>query len=248
MPDSVSDFDVLAALRAIAPCPTDEAARDAALAIVRALGAHSFVYLSVLPPEPPAEHDRFHYLVGCRPDWFALYCQRQWHLIDPYLAYARTHSAPIVGSALRATTPGQRALLAAAANHGYRSGLIVPTHTSRGAHKRMGLLYIGSEQPRTIGEPLLLARRVEFTALGVELLAWWSQRQRARAMRKYRLTDADLELLQWVQQGLVAREIAALRDVTTAVVYRQLEHLKDKFNVERVRHALVYADAHGLLG
>ena len=134
------------------------------------------------------------------------------------------------------------------AQHGFRSGLVVPTHTSMAASRRMGLLYIGSELPADVGEPLLLRKRVQFGALGMELLLWWNNRLRKQAMRKYSLVDEEVDLLQLSKKGKVASEIAVLYDINLTAAYKRLNLIKEKFNVDKIEQAVVEADSVGLLG
>lgn len=68
------------------------------------------------------------------------------------------------------------------AQYGFRSGMIVTLHTSMDANKRMGLLYIRSELPLEIGEPLLMHKRVQFGAPSADLLLWWNSRLKQQAM------------------------------------------------------------------
>lgn len=131
---------------------------------------------------------------------------------------------------------------------GFRSGLVVPTHTSMASNKRMGLLYIGCDQPEELGEAMLLRSRVQFGALGLELLLWWSGRLRQQAIRKFSLVDDEVEILQLSKNGLVAAEIAAIFDIKLTLAYKKLNLIKEKFNVDRIEHAVSEAESVGLLG
>jgi DNA-binding CsgD family transcriptional regulator len=114
-------------------------------------------------------------------------------------------------------------------------------------NKRMGLLYIGSELPKSQVEPKLWRKRVQFGALGHELLQWWNTALRKKAMHKYSLQAEEVELLQLVRKGKVATEIAAINDVKVSTVYRKWETIKEKLDVDRMEHAVVTAEAIGLL-
>lgn len=240
--------DVMAAIGALAQCATEAEAGALTAAIVRHLGAQSYVYTTVLPPNAHEPCETFRYFIGCKPEWCELYRKKKWMMNDPYVAYARTNSAPVAGSCIKAATPGQAAMLASSAEHGFRSGLVVPTHTSLGAKRRMGLLYIGADLAPDIGEPLLLKKRGQFVALGFELLCWWNARLRQEAMRKFSLLDDEIKMLQLAKDDRIASEIAAVLDLKVAAVYRKLERIKEKFNVDKISQAVVEADAAGLLG
>lgn len=216
-------------------------------AVVETLGAQWYVYTTLLPPVSNEVDESYRFLVGCSPELCKLYSKRMWIMNDPFFEYARANTAPIVGSKVKVRTSGQAELIKAGAAHGFRSMLVVPTHTSMDANKRMGVLYIGSEDPIETGEPKLLRNRVPFGALGTELLLWWSARLRTEAMRKFSLRDEDVDLLQLARKGKVACEIAALYDIKIAAVYKKLNNIKEKFDVDKIEQAVKEAEAHGIL-
>lgn len=244
---SLYEPDVMEAISQIADCVTEAEANALVKDIVQMLGGTSFVYSTLLPPDYEKNNEGFQFFIGCSPEFCDIYNRRMWMMNDPFVEYARSHTAPIVGSKIKILTAGQAELLRTGADYGFRSGLVVPTHTSMEASKRMGMLYIGSELPPEIGEPLLLRKRVQFGALGMELLLWWSDRLRTQAMRKFSLLDDDIELLRLAKKGKVAWEIAALYDMKLAAVYKRLNNIKEKFDVDKIEHAVREAEAHGII-
>lgn len=238
-------MDVISGL---ADCATEVEAKELTRDVVEMLGAKWFVYTTMLPPEHNKVDESFHFFIGCSPELCEIYSKRMWMMNDPFFEYARTSSLPLVGSKIQARTEGQHELMRVSALHGFRSGLVVPTHTSMAASKRMGLLYIGCELPAEIGEPLLMRKRVQFGALGMELLLWWNNRLRKQAMRRYSLVDEEVDFLQLSKKGKVAGEIAALYDIKLSVAYKRLNLIKEKFNVDKIEQAVIEADSVGLLG
>lgn len=240
--------DVMDVIGGLSDCVTEVEANELTSDVVQMLGAQWFVYTTMLPPEHNKVDESFRFFIGCRPELCEIYNKRMWMMNDPYFEYARTSSAPVAGSQIKARTPGQQELMRVSAEHGFRSGLVVPTHTSMAASRRMGLLYVGSELPIEIGEPMLMRKRVQFGALGMELLLWWNNRLRKQAMRKYSLVDEEVEFLQLSKKGKVASEIAALYDINLSAAYKRLNLIKEKFNVDKIEQAVVEADSQGLLG
>lgn len=240
--------DVMELIGDISASSTEAEARKLTTEVVEMLGAQWFVYTTLLPPDGITSDESFQYFIGCSPELCKIYSQRMWMMNDPFFEYARTNCAPIARSKIKAQTQGQAEILHVTTQLGFRSGLIVPTHTSMSATKRMGLLYIGSELPEEIGEPLLLKKRVQFGALGTELLLWWTNRLKTQAKRKFSVDDEEVELLQLAKKRLIANEIAAILDIKPAAVYRKLNTLKVKFNVDKIEQAVMQADATGLLG
>lgn len=244
---SMNGPDVMEAISQIADCVTEVETSVLVKDIVEMLGADWYVYTSLLPPDGKQVDESFRFFIGCSAELCKLYNKRMWMMTDPFFEYARMNTAPIVGSRVKVQTAGQAELLKVAAEHGFRSGLVVPTHTSMDANKRMGLLYIGSELPAPVGEPMLLRNRVQFGALGMELLLWWNNRLRTQAMRKFSLLDDDIELLELSKKGRVACEIAAIYDIKVTAVYKRLNSIKEKFDVEKIEHAVREAEAQGII-
>jgi DNA-binding CsgD family transcriptional regulator len=240
--------DAMDLIGELSQCSTEADANNLTRKIVELLGAQSFVYTTLLPPNFYAEDGDFRFFVGCNPDLCSIYHKRMWIMNDPFFDYARTNNGPILGSKVKLQTPGQIEMMRVCAEHGFRSGLVVPTHTSMNSSTRMGVLYIGLDVPVEIGEPILWRQRVRFGALGMELLLWWSSRMREKAMRKYSLIDEEVNLLQFSKKGMVATEIAALLDLKTAAVYRKLNAIKEKLDVDKIDQAVKLAQSVGLLG
>jgi DNA-binding CsgD family transcriptional regulator len=244
-------MDAIEAIGELAHCTTEQEALELTKKIVEMLGANWYVYTTSLPAESEASiaiDGSYRFFIGCSAELCAIYKKRNWMLNDPFFEYARSNTAPIVGSKVKVQTSGQAEIMRVSAQHGFRSGLVVPTHTSMAASKRMGLLYIGSELEQEIGEPILLKNRVQFGALGLELLLWWINRLKSQAMRRFSLVEEEVEILQLSKKGSGAAEIAAHFDIKIGAAYRKLNSIKEKFNVERIERAVSEADAVGLLG
>lgn len=248
MPSIFRQEDLMKMISNIAECATQTEVVALTESIVHSLGAQSFVYTSLLPPDFGTSEENFSFLIGCSLDWCRLYYNRMWIMNDPFLEYARTNGTPIVGSRIKPRTHGQAEMIRTSAEYGFRSALMVPTHTSMDANKRLGLLNIGSDLPAETGEPLLWQNRVLFSALGFELLHWENARLKRRAMSKHCLLEEEIQLLQFSKDGKRSNEIAAILDLRASVVYGKLNTIKEKFNVEKLNQAIIKADAAGILG
>lgn len=240
--------DVMDTIADLAYCTTEAEAAVLVRDVVKLLGAHWFVYTTLMPTVFSDVNESFRYFVGCSPELCKAYNKRMWCMNDPFFDYARSNNAPILGSKIKVQTSGQAEMMRLSADLGFRSGLVVPTHTSMGSGKRMGLLYVGSEEPEEVAEPQFLRKRVQYGALGSELLLWWNARLRQQAMRKYSLLEIDVEMLQLSRKGKVACEIAAIYDIKVAAVYKRLNTIKEKFDVEKIDQAVKHAEAEGILG
>jgi hypothetical protein len=239
--------DVMDTIAELADCATEAEAAVLVRDVVEMLGAQWFVYTTLLPTAFGEANESLRYFIGCSQELCKVYSKRMWCMNDPFFEYARSNSAPILGSKIKVQTSGQAEMMRVSAELGFRSGLVVPTHTSMGSGKRMGLLYVGSEDPAEVAEPQFLRKRVQYGALGTELLLWWNARLRKQAMRKYSLLERDVEMLQLSRRGKVACEIAALYDMKIAAVYKRLNAIKERFDVERIEQAVRHAEAEGIL-
>ncbi|MDF0605369.1 autoinducer binding domain-containing protein [Neisseriaceae bacterium TC5R-5] len=238
---------VINAISQIKNCQTKAEAGRLAKKIVKGLGAESYIYALVLPPGVHSPEANPHFLIGCDETFCRIYAERMWSLNDPFLDYARCHVTPAVNTTIPKLTPGQIEMAECGAKYGFRSGLVIPTHTCMGASQRMGLFYVGSSQERPIGEPLLLARRAEFAALSSELLWWMCAFLKQQAMDTYQLTEQEMLLLTLAKSGKVGEEMAAILNLSLSIVYRRLRHIKHKMNVKRIERAVIEAQACGLL-
>lgn len=167
---------------------------------------------------------------------------------DPYVEYARTSNLPILASEIKTETAGQAEMLEMAKSYGFRSTMVIPTHSNMNVNERMGLLYIGCEDEEAIGEPLLFKHRLSYRSLGLELLDWWVAHFRADAVCKFKITAEEINILQDLKIGRTVVEIAAKMDLKPGAIYSRFNAIKDKLNVDKIEDAVREASICGLLG
>lgn len=215
--------------------------------LLRALLSHfdieSYVYISMRRGE--ASGESFRYLIGCAPGWCQKYNAKKWFAIDPFIQYALRNSAPIVGSEIKPQTPGQIELLAAAAEHGFRSGMIIPAHSGNSA--RIGALYLGSTGRPEEVEPTLIKSRNQLRAIAMELFEWWEEKIRGEMLARYRIDDIDLQLLAFEQKGFTTSEGASLLGVTESLINGRFRRINDKLDVHHRKRAVERALELGIL-
>lgn len=239
---SVIDF-----IGEIADCVTEDEVNELAILIVQMLGGKSFVYTSLLPSKDPNSDENFRFFIGCDEELCRVYSSRKWIMNDPFFEYAKRHSAPIIGSKIKTQTVGQQEMLDFFSDHGFRSGLVVPTHTPSDSKSRMGVLYVGSDEDAQVGEAKLLSQRILFQSMGMELLLWWNRRLRSIAMRRFSVDEEELELLRLFDEGHSGADIGVLLNIKKHQVYKLSDLLTEKFNVQKIAEVLVIAKAEGLL-
>jgi hypothetical protein len=122
-----------------------------------------------------------------------------------------------MGSQISAETQGQREMLAAASENGFRSGVVVPVHTSDVG--RIGVLYVGSDEEQAKGERILNSQRLYLRSLAMELLDWSAKVTKREVLATLAITDKDLRVVGYVKSGFKAQDIAREMDVSVQTVY-----------------------------
>jgi DNA-binding CsgD family transcriptional regulator len=214
--------------------------------IVEELGGKWFVFASLHPRDQSPDRITHRFLIGCLPSWCQAYNANMWYLNDPYLEYARTNTAPILGRDMKPQTRGQREMLEAASENGFRSTYVIPQHGSEKG--RMGLLYIGSDEPAEIGEPKLAKERKNFRSLAGELLDWSSACIKNETIARYGFSVDEIKVLEYVKNGFGAGDIA--RDLGKSVwfVYDVFRGINKKIGVKHISSAVQFAGEHGFWG
>lgn len=226
----------------IAGYETEAEVESAARQIVEYFGLRSFVFSALFRD---GERESYRYLVGCEPEWCFLYNENKWYAIDPFIDYALRNTSPVLASDIPLTTAGQARLMAEAAEHGFRSGIVVPAHS--GSAIRIGILYLGtSEGPERARESFRRHRNL-MRAFALELLEWWDAKLRAAGMEALDLDELDVSLLAKAQERATAEEAARELGVTLSRVRARYERLERKLEATSKRDAVEKAVALGLI-
>jgi len=214
-------------------------------AIVSALGGESYVFVSMNPAESPASRSSHRFLIGCRPEWCQLYNANKWFMTDPFLDYSMNNTEPVCGSQIEASTQGQKDMLASAHENGFRSGFVVPVHTSDKG--RIGVLYLGSEKSEAEGEQIFTANRMYFRSLAMELLDWSTRAAKSEVLLSHSITSKDLQVVSLLKNGFTAEDIAREMDVSVQTIYGNYKKIKDKVGVSHISEVVKFAEVNGLL-
>lgn len=229
-------------------CDTPEALSAATTELVRELGGKAFVYSTHVKDEQSPDQFSQRHCISSHTEWLDIYNERKWFMNDPFIEYARYNTRPAYGSEIAVHTQGQREMLRVAAQFGFRSGLLIPTHSSINVDERIGMLIVGSDQDGEKGEQILTANRICFRALAMELLDWWVHYLRDKAALRYRLSPDEIQLLQLSKSGCVVADISVKLNIKPSKLYRQFDAIKDKLNVLKIGDAVRLANRAGLLG
>jgi DNA-binding CsgD family transcriptional regulator len=213
--------------------------------IVSALGAESYVFVSLNPSQSPEDRSSHRFLIGCRPEWCQQYNANKWFMTDPFLDYSMGNTEPICGSQIETTTQGQKDMLDAAHENGFRSGFVVPVHTSDKG--RMGVLYIGSEKPEEVGEATFAANRVYFVSLAMELLGWSTRAAKNEILHSLSITSKEMKVVGLLRNGFTADDIARELNVSVQTVYGIYAKIKEKVGVSHISEVVKFAEVNALL-
>lgn len=187
----------------------------------------------------------YRYLVGCVPAWCYVYNGNKWYAIDPFIDYALKSANPVLASDIGLSSAGQERMMTTAAEHGFRSGIVVPAHSAFTV--RIGVLYLGTVEGPEHARQSLLKHRNLMRAFAQELLEWWDAKLRGTSLEDLDLDDLDLDLLTKAQQQATAEEAARELGVTISRVNSRYERLARKLEVPNKRSAAEKAVALGLI-
>lgn len=226
----------------IAGYETEAEVEAASRQIVEYFGLPSFVFGAFFRT---GDRENYRYLVGCVPEWCYLYNGNKWYAIDPFIDYALENTAPILASDIPLVTAGQQRMMAMAADHGFRSGVVVPAHSV--STVRVGVLYLGTGEGVERARQCLARHRPLMRAFAVELLEWWDAKLRRASLEDLELDELDLELLAKASEEATVEEAARELGVTVSRVKSRYERLTRKLDVPNKRTAAEKAAALGLI-
>lgn len=191
------------------------------------------------------EREHYRYIFGCAPEWCYLYIQNKWYAIDPLIEYVLKNSSPILASDIPITSHGQQRMMAAASEHGFRSGIVVPVHSASSTW--IGLLHLGTGEGSDHAQRSFDAHRNLMRAFGLELLEWFDCRLHDNSVSDLDLDKLDLKLLCKAQEHVSAAEAARELGITLALAESRYRRLYRKLDVPAKRHAVDKAIELGLI-
>lgn len=191
------------------------------------------------------EREHYRYLFGCAPEWCYRYIQNKWYAIDPFIGYALQNTSPILASDIPLTSPGQQRMMAAASEHGFRFGIVVPVHSASSTW--VGLLSLGTCEGLEHAQQSFDTHRNLMRAFGLELLEWCDSRLHDNSVSDLDLDKLDLELLYKAQEHATAEVTARELGITVSRVESRYMRLYRKLEVPTKRSAVERAVELGLI-
>jgi DNA-binding NarL/FixJ family response regulator len=188
----------------------------------------------------------FRFLLACDPQWCVDFEANGWYTDDPWLAYARAHSEPILASRLILHSDKERGLVRLAARFGFESAVIIPAPSS-GSLSRIGMLCLGSFTPGFFEDSGYAALKVAARPLATELHEWSTAQLRRELIEAARISDEELVLLERHRRGFTTKRIASSTGFTHASVNSRFQRLIAKLDVPNRREAARLAAEYGLI-
>lgn len=204
------------------------------------LGADAGYYASVvLEAETVISH---RLLLACDPT-FGLALERFVAAgDDPWLLRAMTTSEPFCASCASATLHGGSELERYAAEHGFRSAMVMPVPAGGGMPRRrvvrLGVMVLGSRSDGFFENDDSPSLRLLARALALELHESYGSFLSRERIRADAISPADLELLRRDRAGETTKAIARALNTTPHAVDQRFYRLGMKLGA-RSRHAAV---------
>ena len=194
----------------------------------RLLGAESAAFASFVKDDETYASYRF--ILACDARWCFEYEAGACYLNDPWLEYTRRHAEPILTENIPAKTEQERSVVDLARRFGFASAILVPAQAPFGL-TRLGALCLGSATPGHFDTHDLAQVSFAATALALRLHEWQIVRLRQELLDQTHLSDDDIALLRYQQQGWGSKEIARAINATPMSVDSRWQRINAKLGV-----------------
>jgi DNA-binding NarL/FixJ family response regulator len=183
--------------------------------------------------------------LACDPLWAVEYAKHDWHEQDPWLRHA-LRSEEAVRSAELDVRESEAEFVTAAASLGFASSVVAPAPSCAGS-SRVGVLILGSHNPRFFDGKDYRLLRVISKALAMELHGWLLRAIRSELIALSRISAAELELLRHEEAGHTSKMISAQMHVEPKTIDCRFQRLSAKLQAPDRRTAARIARLYGLL-
>jgi DNA-binding CsgD family transcriptional regulator len=210
----------------------------------RRLGADVATFLSFMQDD--GSFPSFRFLLACDPCWCAEYEAQAWYADDPWLNYARSHSAPIRAAHIVPRDDTQRAIVHLAVRFGFVSAIIIPV-PSGGGLSRTGMLCLGSRNAGHFDGEDFPRFKLAAQLLATALHDWVIAMLRRELLESCALTPDDLALLDFESRGYGSKQIASSLDATPGAIDARFLRILAKLSVPSRTAAAQLAAEYGLI-
>ena len=216
---------------------------------VAQLGAGSGYYASVVCESGSVVSLRL--LLACEPTWGLTLERLAAADNDPWLRHALSATDPFCASQIGRDTEADRKMSQLAAEHGFRSTLVVPVLARGRIPKRqiarLGLLVLGSPFDGCFERDGSPGLRILARALAIEFHEAYGAMLRRERIKADAISEAELELLRMDRAGLTSKEVARNLQTTPHAIDNRFYRLGVKLGVRDRHSALRIAVEFGLI-
>ena len=181
------------------------------------------------------------------PNWRQIYDSEKLHYVDPTVAHCLKSTVPLVWEPGIFKSPVEQQFYEEACSYGLRSGITYPIH---GPDNQFGVISFVRDSNsgkdfmsdlRHVMASLALIRDFVFES-SLKFIP-----SRTRSLREVRLTNRELECLQWAMAGKSSWEISRILNRSEATINFHIANIKQKFEVGSRQQAIIKAIRLGLL-
>lgn len=164
-------------------------------------------------------------------DWVSIYTERGLMLRDPVMHWVYENTGSVRWSEIGGSS--ENCVLKQASRYGLRFGAVVSCVDVSGSSQRSFGSFARADR--------------EFHDHEITVLLEHLEALHAAMRPPTNLTNAELEALRMVKNGLLMKEIACLLGVTEGAVKQRLKNAKSKLNAKTSTHAATMATSFGLI-
>ncbi len=165
------------------------------------------------------------------PEWVEHYTRNRYMLFDPVIRWAYAHTGIMVWRDLVGDDP--KGILAKAEEYGLCHGVTISVFDGNAEGQRSFGSFARSDRA--------------FSDLEIKVLEAFVKRRHREMAPPTNLTQAELQALGMVKDGLRLKQIAFELDVTEGAVKQRLKNAKDKLGANTSTQAAAIAAQHGLI-
>lgn len=225
---------------------TSEGAWSSALfRIIRNCGFEQMVYGVIPNKRQPLENAFLQ--SNYAPDWRQIYDSKKLHYVDPTVTHCLKSNLPLIWEPSIFKTRAEKEFYEEARSYGLRSGITYPIHGSNAEFGVMSFVR-DSKSDRDFMRDLheLLPCLALIRDFAFESSLKFIQPLQIE-QKTVRLTNRELECLQWAMAGKSSWEISRILNRSEATINFHIANIKQKFDVGSRQQAVIKAIRLGLL-
>jgi DNA-binding CsgD family transcriptional regulator len=212
--------------------------------LLRRIGIESFVFIYF--EKKIEKRNNIRHLIGCNKSWVIEYSKRKWFSIDLFSSYSRLFDRPVLISDFSIESRGQRDLMDHYHSHGFRSGMVIPSHSL--SNDRVGVFIVGNDCVNLKGNIVFSKNTFLLREISLEILNWLNAYLQPKNIDVRQLSELDLKLLKFgFFDENTSNDIALLSNLTVSQVNNRFRKINRLFGVDNRKDAANIAMGLGII-